>query len=862
MFICLENLAKSENIEEELFLIPHPHYIKIDNFQKMKITENSKILADLKSEDSFIIEQLQNKLEDFGLKNRLKIQEVIDTNDFPNLNSILEKKRTYFPENLFNTIEREQNFIDQGYILVSTESKLLIEASSLQGIFYGIQSLIQLLNSSQDKLSINEMRILDFPALRIRGVSDDISRGQAPTIDNLKKFIKELSHFKINQYYLVYMQDMFRYTKYPEIGRNRGSYSKEEIKELHDYAKRHFVELIPIFQTVGHWENILSHPDYWKYGEFPGSNSLNLANEEIYELLDEMIGELSEGFKSDYIHIGADESWDVGKVASKNYVDEISIGKAYLNHYKRVYEIVKKYGYKKVIIYHDILYKYEEILEGLPKDIIIMYWKYRPEKDHPILKKIKSFGFPIIVSPSIMDYNRIFPSIGKYEKNITNLVKLGYENGVIGEVTSSWGDYRNKEIRENRFYGFIFSALVGWDPLKEINFISFWKALFIHFFGVENPKLLHIFGTFRKIQDKNLLHTRPTSYYNHFFAHPYAKNSKRYRKNIKVRGFDKLIPELDELINDCKELENTVLKNKINIRNLAFVANHIRFYCKKRRNSKFLIKFFPRKENLKIMKIKEIEGVKDDLHSLLDEYKFLWLRCAKNEGFDSIKIHYLWLTKFFNDKIEQLRNNIRWENPNINSELIYLNAKDLHRVHTTFYRKVINIEGKIEKAFLQVIGGTFTKTYVNDIYIGYTITRNSLNYVILEKNIQIFDITEFLRPGDNKITIENTDFIGGVGPINIYGEIELATKELILITTDKTWLATREFDKNWSSVKSFGRPPKATGGLCYPDFENTLHSKETDSVASLNSIVSRLSKRIFRLLKLTYYLFYRFDILE
>jgi hypothetical protein len=862
MFIYLENLVKSENVKEKLFLIPQPRYIRIENFQKLKITEDSKILTDIKSEYSFIIEQFQNKLEEFGLKGKLKIQEVIDKSDFLNLNSILEKKRTYFPENLFSKIETEQNFIDQGYILVSTESKILIEASSLQGLYYGIQTLIQLLNSSQDKLSINELRVLDFPALIIRGVSDDISRGQAPTIDNLKKFIKELSHFKINQYYLVYMQDMFRYSNHPEIGKNRGSYSKEEIIELNNYAKRHFIDLIPIFQTVGHWENILSHPDYWKYGEFPGSNSLNFANEEIYELLDDMISELSEVFKSDYFHIGADESWDVGKVASKNHVEELGIGKAYLKHYKRVYDIVKKHGYDKVIIYHDILHKYEEILEGLPKDITIMYWNYKHQNDHPILAKIKKFGFSIIVSPSIIDYNRIFPSIAKYEQNITSLVKDGHEKGALGEITSSWGDYRNKEIRENRFYGFIFSAMVGWDPLKEINFISFWKALFLHFFGVDNSKLVHLFSTFRKIQDKNLLHIRPTSYYNHFFAHPYAKNTNRYRKNIKIRGFDKLIPELDELINTCKELEKIVLKNNINIKNLAFVANHIKFYCKKRKNSKILIKFFPPKENLKITKIKEIEGLKKDLHSLLDEYKFLWSSCAKNEGFDSIKIHYLWLNKFYNDKIEQLSNNIRWENPNIHSELIYLDAKELHKVHTTFYQKVINIEGKIETAFLQVIGGTFAKIYVNDTYLGYTITRNSLNYVIIEGNIQIFNIKEYLTQGDNKITIENTDFIGGVAPINIYGEIELATNELIYITTDKTWFATREFNKNWSSVKSFGRPPKATGSLCYPDFENSMHSKETDSVASLNSIVSRKSKRQFRLLKLIFYLFYRFDILE
>ncbi|MFW9941253.1 MAG: family 20 glycosylhydrolase, partial [Candidatus Thorarchaeota archaeon] len=707
MFICLENLARSEIAEEKLFLIPQPRYTKIRSFQKLKITEHSKIVTDLKSDDFFIIEQFQIKLKSFGLKRDLELHNTSDINDFPDLNLILEKKSTYFPDDLFNNIKGEQNFLDQGYILISTESKILIEATSPQGLFYGFQTLIQILNSSQDKLSINEISILDFPALRIRGISDDISRGQAATVENLKKFIKELSHFKINQYYLVYMQDMFRYSKYPEVGKNRGSYSKEEIIELHDYAKRHFIELIPIFQTIGHWENILSHPNYWKYGEFPGSNSLNIANEEIYELLDEMVSQLSEGFKSDYFHIGADESWDVGKVASKNYIDEIGLGKAYLNHYKRVYDIVKKYGYKKVIIYHDILYKYKEVLEGLPKDIIIMYWKYRPQKDHPIITNLKRYGFSVIVSPSIIDYNRIFPSIGKYEKNITNLVKYGYEKGVIGEVTSSWGDYRNKEIRENRFYGFIFSAMVGWDPLREINLISFWKALFLHFFGVDNSKLVYIFGTFRKIQDRNLLHTRPTSYYNHFFAHPYAKNSKRYRKNIKLKGFDNLISDLDEVIKNCKELEEIVRKNKINIRNLAFVANHIKFYCKKRINSKYLIKFFSQIENLKLIKINEIKKIRDDLHSLLDEYNSLWLSCAKKEGFDSIKIQFLWLNKFYNDKIEQLSNNIKWEDPNINSELIYLDSKELHKVNTTFYRKIINIEGNIENAFLQVIGGTF-----------------------------------------------------------------------------------------------------------------------------------------------------------
>ena len=163
---------------------------------------------------------------------------------------------------------------------------------------------------------------------------------------------------------------------------------------------------------------------------------------------------------------------------------------------------------------------------------------------------------------------------------------------------------------------------------------------------------------------------------------------------------------------------------------------------------------------------------------------------------------------------------------------------------------------------MQVIAGTYAKIFVNNSYVDHNITRHSLNFIILENNIKIFDIKKYLKQGDNIIMIEKVDFIGGIGPINVYGEIDLATKEQIKIKTDKNWVATREFNKNWRKVKSFGRPPKATGGLIYPDFENSLHSKEDDGVAFINTLASRKSKKFFWILKLVYKLFNRFDIFE
>jgi hypothetical protein len=864
MFFCLDNFTKIDVFNEEIYLIPQPRYINLDNPQLLQINDQTAIISDLPSDYSFIIDNFQDQLISLDFNKKLVIKNITKAEIFPQDEEILRICQEAFPNLNLDLILNKKNESGQGYIIFFNESRLFIESNSPQGIFYGIQTLIQMVNSTPNKKSINQALIIDYPLIDIRGISDDISRGQTATIRNLKKFIKELSHFKINHYYLVYMQDMFQFRSHLEIGRERGAYSEKEIIELVNFAKKYFVELIPIFQTIGHWDNILHNPKYWQYGEFPASNSLNIANEDIYSLLDNMIGEFSEVFKSEYFHIAADESWDVGKGASKEIIERTGIENAYLKHYKKVYEIAKKHGYKKIIVYHDILYKYEEVLEGLPKDMIIMYWKYKTKKKHPIVEKLRDFNFRVIVSPSIIDYNRIFPSFTKAQKNITNLIAFGYQKGIIGEITSSWGDYKNKEIRENRIYGFILSAEAGWNPSKKINNFIFWKSLILHLFGIFDSNLLKILTSLIAIEDKNKLHTRPTFYYNHFFSHPYNKKKKIYRKNINTKGFNTLIKNLDEIVRICENLELKVIKNHENLKNLAFVAKHIRFYCRKRINSKKMVDFYPKRSSsdFKSQIIKEIENLKAELNDLIEEYQVLWLNCAKKEGFKSIKQRYYWLIKFYEDKIEEIKQNRDWQDPNIPSETIFLNAKKRHQIHTTYYKKELNIYDEIKRAYIQCVAGTFAKIYVNNSYVGYVITRHTLNYVTLENNIQIFEITKYLNIGKNLICIENTDYSGGISPINLYGEITLNDEKIIEIKTDKTWLGTRNLNNDWKNVKSLGAPPKAIGGLNYPDFEKGLHSKENDMIADFNNIISIIPKKLYWLFILVLKLFHRYDILE
>jgi hexosaminidase len=857
LFLCIENLIPLDVQIEEISIIPNPRNLKFIEDGCIKISANSSISHNLPFNSVYLIDNLMEHLLNSGLNSKIPVK----NNDSYDYDKLLKLCEINFP-NKFAEIKNQELFKTQGYILAISDNNINIIGDTSQGIFYGIQSLLQIFDSYNDHLICNHLVIIDYPLLKIRGISDDISRGQAPTLENLKKFMTILSHYKINQYYLVYMQDMYQFKNHREIWERRGAYSKEELISLVEHARKCFIEIIPIFQTVGHWDNILFHKTYWKYGEFPGSNSLNLANEEIYQLLEEMIEELSEVFESKYFHIAADESWDVGRGKSKNYIQKVGIEQAYLTHYKKVYDIVKKHGFEKVIIYHDILYKHEFVLKNLPKDIIVMYWKYNLKESHPIIDLLNTHDFPILVSPSIWDYNRIFPNISNFEKNVSNIAAYGYARNIEGIVTSSWGDYKNKELRENRIFGFIYSAEVAWNSRTPVNRLQFWKSVFNELFGTK--EILKIFNKIREIQDKKKLRVRPTFYYNHFFSHPYRKNTKGFRRSLRTSQFSKLIKELGEMINTYNSLLKNQDKNHQLLRSLIFVLQHMQFYCSKRINSKKLVNFNIKRTNKTILNIiiKEIENLKGQLENLLLDYEKLWLKMAKPDGFRSIKQQYLWLIQFYNDKIHELSERKKWEDPNIPSESIYLKDKENDSVHTTSFKKVILLKDKVQEAHIQVIAGTYCEIYINGSFIGFGITRHTLNYVIQDNNIKIFDITINLKKGENTIILKNTDYIGGMGIVNLYGEIRLESDEIIQLKTDKSWLGSKEDLGEWKKVKSFGRPPKLTGGLNYPDFNKGLHSKENEYVASFNTIFSKTSPKIRWLIKILVKIFNRYDILE
>ena len=441
------NLFADEQMQTGV--LPTPKIVKF-NDQKFPLNTNLKIYTNSDSKEiKFVVEEIVSRLSESKI---IKPEITDDETAKGTIKLILVG-----PGNLNSEIPK--GVIQEAYELEINEENVTIKSYSEQGLFYGAVTLGHLVDRAG--LFLQGVKIVDYPDLSVRGVSDDISRGQVSNLENFKRIIDFISSYKMNVY-MPYMEDLLIFDKYPSIGKERGALTKDEVKELVKYAGTKFVEIIPIFQTLGHFENILTQDEFMEYAEFPGAASLNVSSEKTYSFLEDLLKEVFELFPSEYFHMGADESYDVGLGESKNLVQKSDLAQVHLQHYKRVYEIAKKYN-KKILMYGDIILKHPEILKDLPEDIIIVDWHYRPSNDYPSTKVFKESGHKYYVSPSVWNFRATFPAYASALPNIKYLTEEGIEDGASGMINSNWGDYGAETFKEFVLFGYAYSAQCAWN---------------------------------------------------------------------------------------------------------------------------------------------------------------------------------------------------------------------------------------------------------------------------------------------------------------------------------------------------------------------------------------------------------------
>lgn len=181
---------------------------------------------------------------------------------------------------------------EEGYVIVSDANQVIVAGNTTAGTFYGLQTLKQLVRGDGPSASVPAVKIVDWPTMRWRGLSDDISRGPVPTADYIKRQIRTLAFFKMNMH-SFYMEHTFSASSHPLIGPEGGSLTPAEIKDLVAYARNYHVELIPEQQTFGHLHKALRLEKYAELAEIPLGDVLSPQQPGSYKLIEDWYKELS-----------------------------------------------------------------------------------------------------------------------------------------------------------------------------------------------------------------------------------------------------------------------------------------------------------------------------------------------------------------------------------------------------------------------------------------------------------------------------------------------------------------------------------------------------------------------------------------
>lgn len=257
----------------------------------------------------------------------------------------------------------------QAYRLTFQKQNITISANAPQGLFYGVQTLLQSLQRLNGKTYFTTGEIVDWPDMDFRAIYWDDAH-HLERLDAMKRAIRQAAYYKISGFALK-LEGHFQFESAKPIVEPY-AYSAKEYQELTDYARAHYVELIPYLDAPAHIAFILKHPEYADLRAFPNSNyDLNVVSPKADALILSMMDELIAANKGGkYIVFSTDEAYYTGKAPNDKKRAEVlgGNGKLLAEYITRIADKLHQKG-RKVIIWTEFPLK-EEDINDIPSHII------------------------------------------------------------------------------------------------------------------------------------------------------------------------------------------------------------------------------------------------------------------------------------------------------------------------------------------------------------------------------------------------------------------------------------------------------------------------------------------------------------
>ena len=203
----------------------------------------------------------------------------------------------------------EGNARKEAYSLEITRAQITIEAAHGAGLFYGVQTLLQL--AEQGKGRVRGLKIADWPDMEFRAIHVDLwFHLDRPWY--YEHLFRQLARYKINTVVFEF-EDKMSYSKHPLLSAP-DAMTREQMRQLVETGKRSHIEVVPLVQTLGHVAFIAKHPEFSELREVPMSNwQLCPLKKGTFPLIQDMLDEVLDTFQpAKYFHIGGDEARELG----------------------------------------------------------------------------------------------------------------------------------------------------------------------------------------------------------------------------------------------------------------------------------------------------------------------------------------------------------------------------------------------------------------------------------------------------------------------------------------------------------------------------------------------------------------------
>lgn len=367
----------------------------------------------------------------------------------------------------------------ESYRLTVTANGVEIRAPASAGLFYGAQTLLQLVEGRGRDAALPVAQIRDWPALPYRGFMMDFSHGQLLRVGEIERQIDLLARFKANQYYF-YSEMNVEMDGFETVNPD-ARYTRTEVRRVIDYARRRHMDVVPCLELYGHMHDLFRVEKFAGLGLPRYGDESDPRNPRVFPVIDDILAQTAALFPSPWLHAGFDEPWSLGKIGMTPGRDPFETFVDVLRH---VDTQAQAHG-KRLMFWADIgngastLSNHPELIKKLPGDAIAVPWEYEAITNYErYIEPISSGKIPNLVCPAIWNWNEIFPDYHRSFTDINGMTAAGKKLGTLGVLNTGWTDCGQTLYRQS-LPGLAFGAAAAWqaEPVDTNAFFRDYAAL-------------------------------------------------------------------------------------------------------------------------------------------------------------------------------------------------------------------------------------------------------------------------------------------------------------------------------------------------------------------------------------------------